>query len=142
MALLRVHNLLSRLVRPSALSCPLPEWRALCLGGRPIHLVHNPQPFSLLARLSKPHSPITSAAPLPTATRNKALDAARRLDNDNRDDISRFRSSMSTVNDWIVGVQRYFSIVDTFVSSKPEVAALVWGGIRFLIEVRSHMFDG
>jgi hypothetical protein len=71
----------------------------------------------------------------------QALDAARRLDDDNRDD-SRFRSSMSTVNDWIVGVQRYFSVVDTFVSAKPEVAALVWGGIRFLIEVCPHTFDG
>jgi hypothetical protein len=140
MAILRVHSLLSRLVRPSALSCPLSEWRALCLGGRPIHLVQNPQSFSLLARLSKPHSLITSAAPLPTATRNKALDAARRLDDDNRDDISLFRSSASSVNDWIVGVQRYVSVVDTFVSAKPEVAAMVWGCIRFLIEVCPPMF--
>jgi hypothetical protein len=46
---------------------------------------------------------------------------------------------MGTANDCIVGVQRYFSVVDTFVSAKPEVAALVWGDIRFLIEVRSHM---
>jgi hypothetical protein len=68
----------------------------------------------------------------------QALNAAKRLNHDNRDD-SRFRSSMSSMNDWIVGVQRYFSVVDTFVSAKPEVAALVWGGIRFLIEVRSHM---
>jgi hypothetical protein len=65
----------------------------------------------------------------------QALEAAKRLDDENRDD-SRFRSSMSTVNDWIAGVQRYFAVVDTLVSSKPEVAALIWGGVRFLIEVR------
>jgi hypothetical protein len=70
----------------------------------------------------------------------QALEAARRLNDDNRDS-SRFRSSMSTVNDWILGVQRYFSVVDTFVSAKPEVAALIWGGIRFLIEVCSHRFE-
>jgi hypothetical protein len=61
----------SRACSPSALSCPSPEWRALWLGGQLLRLVHNLQSFSLPVRLSKPHSPITSAAPLPTATRNK-----------------------------------------------------------------------
>jgi hypothetical protein len=69
----------------------------------------------------------------------QALEAAKRLDDENRDD-SRFRSGMSTVNDWIVGVQRYFTVVDTLVSAKPEVAALIWGGIRFLIEVYFNIF--
>jgi hypothetical protein len=67
----------------------------------------------------------------------QALEIAKRLNDDNQHD-SRFRSGMSTINDWIVGVQRYFSVIDIFVSSKPEVAALIWGSIRFLIEVCSH----
>jgi hypothetical protein len=65
----------------------------------------------------------------------QALEVARRLNEDNRND-SRFRSSMDTINNWIVGVQRYFTVVDTLVSAKPEAAALIWGGVRFLIEVR------
>jgi hypothetical protein len=65
----------------------------------------------------------------------QALEAARRLNEDNRND-SRFRSSMDAINHWIAGVQRYFTVVDTLVSAKPEAAALIWGGVRFLIEVR------
>jgi hypothetical protein len=73
----------------------------------------------------------------------QALDAARRLNDDNRND-SRFRSSMGTINEWIVGIQRYFGVVDIFLSAKPDVAALIWGGIKFLIEVRSRTcsYDG
>jgi hypothetical protein len=43
---------------------------------------------------------------------------------------------MDAINSWILGVQRYFTVVDTLVSAKPEAAALIWGGVRFLIEVR------
>jgi hypothetical protein len=71
----------------------------------------------------------------------QALEAAKRLNDENQED-SRFRGGMSVVNDWIVGVQRYFAVVDTLVSAKPEVAALIWGCIRFLIEVRSQTFGG
>jgi hypothetical protein len=70
----------------------------------------------------------------------QALEAAKRINDDNRND-SRFRDSMNTINDWIAGIERYFGVVDTFVSAKPEVAALIWGGIRFLIEVCSHRFE-
>ena len=31
----------------------------------------------------------------------------------------------------------YFIVVDTCVSSNPEIAALVWGGVRFVIQVCS-----
>ncbi|EIN05484.1 hypothetical protein PUNSTDRAFT_137596 [Punctularia strigosozonata HHB-11173 SS5] len=33
------------------------------------------------------------------------------------------------------GLQRFFATVDTLVSSHPDVAALVWGGLRFIIAV-------
>ena len=31
----------------------------------------------------------------------------------------------------------YFIVVDTCVSSNPEIAALIWGGVRFVIQVFS-----
>ena len=33
------------------------------------------------------------------------------------------------------GLRGYFSVIDTVVSSHPEVAACVWAGVRFIIEV-------
>ena len=33
------------------------------------------------------------------------------------------------------GIDQYAKIVDTAISSKPDVAALVWSGLRFIIQV-------
>jgi hypothetical protein len=35
------------------------------------------------------------------------------------------------------GFQTYFDAVDTLVSSHPEVAALIWGGLKFVVQVCS-----
>jgi hypothetical protein len=37
--------------------------------------------------------------------------------------------------------QGFFSAVDAFVSSNPQVAGLVWGGLRFLIQVSNCIFS-
>jgi hypothetical protein len=34
------------------------------------------------------------------------------------------------------GLERYFKVIETVVSSHPEIAALVWGGMKFVIEAR------
>ena len=37
---------------------------------------------------------------------------------------------------FLESVQQFSSIVDTFVSSHPEIAALVWGGLKLTLLVR------
>ena len=37
---------------------------------------------------------------------------------------------------FLESVQQFSGVVDTFVSSHPEVAALVWGGVKFTLLVR------
>lgn len=36
-------------------------------------------------------------------------------------------------------IQQYCAIVDTFIQAKPEVAALAWGTVKFLILVYPHI---
>jgi len=36
-------------------------------------------------------------------------------------------------------VMHYSQIIDTFVSSNPEYAALAWGGLRFIFTVRTNL---
>ena len=44
---------------------------------------------------------------------------------------------------FLESVQQFSSIVDTFVSSHPEIAALVWGGLKLtLLVLLSISFDG
>lgn len=38
-------------------------------------------------------------------------------------------------------IQDYTSIVDTFVSAHPEIAALLWGTIKFTVLVYSYLLD-
>jgi hypothetical protein len=33
-------------------------------------------------------------------------------------------------------VREFSAVIDTFVSSHPEIAALVWGGLKLTIQVR------
>ena len=37
---------------------------------------------------------------------------------------------------FLESIQQFSQVVDTFVSSHPEVAALVWGGVKFTLLVR------
>ena len=37
---------------------------------------------------------------------------------------------------FLESIQQFSQVVDTFVSSHPEFAALVWGGVRFALLVR------
>ncbi|KAF3210727.1 hypothetical protein TWF191_011108 [Orbilia oligospora] len=41
---------------------------------------------------------------------------------------------------FIRSMQQFSSIVDTCVQSNPEIAALVWGGMKFVLLVRKHVF--
>lgn len=36
---------------------------------------------------------------------------------------------------FLESVQQFSTIVDTFVSARPEIAALVWGGVKFALSV-------
>lgn len=38
-------------------------------------------------------------------------------------------------------LEPFFKIVEIFVSSKPEVAALVWGSVRFVFKVLTYFID-
>lgn len=46
--------------------------------------------------------------------------------------VRRYTARFSTV---VQGFHSYFTAVDAFVSSNPQVVALVWGGLRFIIQV-------
>ena len=35
----------------------------------------------------------------------------------------------------VEGLKGYFGVIETVVSSHPEIAAIVWGGVKFIIEV-------
>lgn len=37
---------------------------------------------------------------------------------------------------FLQSVQQFCGVVDTFVSSRPDVAALVWGGVKLSLQVR------
>ena len=41
----------------------------------------------------------------------------------------------SKLSDLINRFNQFFNVVDIFVSSNPTIAALVWGGIRFIMKV-------
>jgi len=49
---------------------------------------------------------------------------------------TRVHSYTSKLSRLIDRFERFFKVVDTFVSSNPTISALVWGGIRFIIQVR------
>ena len=40
---------------------------------------------------------------------------------------------------FLESVQQFTSIIDTFVSSKPNIAALIWGGVKLALLVISHL---
>jgi hypothetical protein len=42
---------------------------------------------------------------------------------------------MQAISGVATTLQPYFKVVDTFVSSSPEIAALVWGTLRFIFTV-------
>lgn len=48
------------------------------------------------------------------------------------------RCVASRLCDVLQSVQQFSSVVETFVSSHPEIAALVWGSIKLTILVRLH----
>ena len=44
--------------------------------------------------------------------------------------------ALSRVSPFLDNLSSFARVVDTFVSSSPEIAALCWGGIKLLLEVR------
>lgn len=69
-------------------------------------------------------------------TPEAALQLAAELDTDHRG-RSRLRKWAGVLTKLVNGIDRYMKVVDTMVSSHPEIAALVWGGLYFVIEA-SH----
>ncbi|RYP87903.1 hypothetical protein DL769_000355 [Monosporascus sp. CRB-8-3] len=53
------------------------------------------------------------------------------LDNKNR----KGRSVASRLHTVLLSVQNFCSVVDTFVSSRPEIAALVWGSVKLTMQI-------
>lgn len=52
------------------------------------------------------------------------------------DDINRKGRSVATrLHTVLLSVQNFCSVVDTFVSSHPEIAALVWGSVKITMQV-------
>lgn len=41
----------------------------------------------------------------------------------------------------VKGLEDYFGIIETTVSARPEIAALVWGGVKFIIKARQRYND-
>ena len=55
---------------------------------------------------------------------------------DHRNAKRRSRGVATRLHRFLESIQQFSAIVDTFVSSKPSVAALVWGSIKFALLVR------
>jgi hypothetical protein len=51
---------------------------------------------------------------------------------------SRTRRFVDRLNTIVTGLQCYFTAFDTVVSSHPDIAGLVWGGLRFIVAVCRH----
>lgn len=49
----------------------------------------------------------------------------------------RSRGVATRLHRFLESIQQFSAIVDTFVSSKPNVAALVWGSVKFALLVRN-----
>ena len=49
----------------------------------------------------------------------------------------RRRSIATRLHSVLASVQQFSAVIDTFVSSNPEIAALVWGSVKLTIQVRS-----
>ena len=68
-------------------------------------------------------------------TAEAALDFATRCDDDHAVK-SKSRRFARAICGAVKGLQGFFVVIEITISAKPEVAALVWGGIKFIIEVR------
>jgi hypothetical protein len=54
---------------------------------------------------------------------------------DNQNAKRRSRGVATRLFGFLESVQQFSSVVDTFVSSNPSIAALVWGSVRFALLV-------
>lgn len=55
--------------------------------------------------------------------------------NDSHKATSKSRRYAHRFTEFIRSIQRYFHIIDIVISSHPEIAALIWGGIKLVLEV-------
>lgn len=69
-----------------------------------------------------------------SGTVNQALVFAQRLDAE-QEQRSQSRSLAIYASDVIDSLGDFFKVISTAVSAHPEIAAFVWGGIRFVMEV-------
>lgn len=60
------------------------------------------------------------------------------LDNENAK--RRSRCVATRLLTFLQSIQQFTTVVDTFVSSNPAIAALVWGSVKFAILVSRHYY--
>lgn len=60
---------------------------------------------------------------------------------DHKNAERRSRGVATRLHRFLESIQQFSTIVDTFVSSKPNIAALVWGSIKFALLVRNVTAD-
>ena len=66
-----------------------------------------------------------------------AINLTTKIDDESKD--GRLRCMGPRFITFLESVQEFSSIVDTFVSSHPEIAALVWGGVRLTLLVSQYL---
>lgn len=69
----------------------------------------------------------------PKPTELSVLELTRQIDE--TESRRGFRKMSWRFSNFIQCIHQFTSVVDTFVSSKPETAALVWGSVKFAIVV-------
>lgn len=68
-------------------------------------------------------------------TAESALDFAKHCDDDHAVK-SKSRRFARAICGAVEGLRGFFVVIEITISARPEVAALVWGGVKFIIEVR------
>jgi len=48
---------------------------------------------------------------------------------------SQWATPLNRLKDWNDRLGCYFKVIDTFIQSNPEIAAIVWGAIRLVLQV-------
>lgn len=62
------------------------------------------------------------------------LELVRRLDETHKK-TSKTRRASDFLKPFVEGVTRYSAVVDTMVQSDPTVSSLVWGSVKFVLQV-------
>lgn len=76
----------------------------------------------------------------PVASPEDLLDGIKKLDLlSQRHQKTKLWRVLKCVETFSARLTPYFTIVNTFVSSNPQYAAIVWGLLQFVLQVRPHI---